>query len=58
MHSTRRVRIGRKRLRQILHRHRITFQRTKTWKESTAPQREVELARIEYVSGAKPPRAA
>ncbi|MEV5769378.1 helix-turn-helix domain-containing protein, partial [Micromonospora sp. NPDC052213] len=28
LHATRRVRIGRERLRQILHRHRITFQRT------------------------------
>ncbi|MCN0154002.1 IS630 family transposase [Salinispora arenicola] len=37
VHSARRVRIGRERLRQILHQHRITFQRTKTWKESTDP---------------------
>jgi transposase len=31
--------IMRERLRQILHRHEITFERTKTWKESTDPQR-------------------
>ncbi|WP_344751119.1 group II intron reverse transcriptase/maturase, partial [Micromonospora olivasterospora] len=50
------VRVGRERLRQILHRHRITFQRTKTWKESTGPQREVKIARIEYVSRHFPQR--
>ena len=33
----RRVRIGRERLRQLLHTHEITFQRTKTWKEATDP---------------------
>jgi len=52
-HAVRRIRIGRERLRQILHRHRITFQRTKTWKESTDPQRDVKLARIEYVSSCR-----
>ncbi|GAA4580645.1 hypothetical protein GCM10023176_60480 [Micromonospora coerulea] len=36
LHATRRVRVGRERLRQILHRHRITFQRTKTWPRWTA----------------------
>ncbi|PWU62386.1 IS630 family transposase [Micromonospora globispora] len=45
----RRVIIGRERLRQVLRRHQITFQRTKTWKESTDPQREQKLARIEHV---------
>ena len=35
----RRVRIGRERLRQILHARDITFQRTRTWKESTTPPR-------------------
>jgi transposase len=29
------VRIGRERLRQILHERGISFQRTRTWKEST-----------------------
>ncbi len=31
------VRISRERLRQILHARGITFQRTRTWKESTDP---------------------
>ncbi|MBB5868539.1 hypothetical protein F4553_001918 [Allocatelliglobosispora scoriae] len=53
-HSARRVRVGRERLRQILHRHRITFQRTKTWKESTDPDRDAKLARIEYVTATMP----
>ena len=33
----RRVMVGRERLRQFLHKHHLTFQRTKTWKESTDP---------------------
>ena len=41
------VRIGRERLRQILHAEAITFQRTKTWKESPDPLKEQKLARIE-----------
>jgi transposase len=41
--------VGRERLRQLLRKHEITFQRTKTWKESTDPQREAKLARIEHV---------
>jgi transposase len=36
-HTARPIVIGRERLRQILHHHKITFQRTKTWKESTDP---------------------
>jgi hypothetical protein len=54
--ATRPIEIGRERLRQILHRHRITFQRTKTWKESNDPQRDTKLARIEYVSSHFPQR--
>ncbi|WP_307837840.1 IS630 family transposase [Paractinoplanes rishiriensis] len=50
------IEIGRERLRQILHRHRITFQRTKTWKESNDPHRDTKLARIEYVSSHFPQR--
>jgi len=50
--GTRRVGIGRERLRQLLHKHEITFQRTKTWKESTDAQREAKLARIEEVTAA------
>jgi hypothetical protein len=48
--------ICRERLRQILHGHRITFQRTRTWKESSDPNKEVKLDRIEYVTGHFPER--
>jgi transposase len=44
------VLVGRERLRQLLRKHEITFQRTKTWKESNDPQREAKLARIEHVT--------
>jgi transposase len=54
--GTHRVRIGRERLRQLLHKHEITFQRTKTWKESTDPDREAKLARIEQVTHEFPDR--
>lgn len=37
------------RLRQILVEAKITFQRTKTWKESNDPHKEAKLARIEYL---------
>jgi transposase len=46
---TRVVRIGRERLRELLAEHGITFQRTKTWKESNDPERDPKLDRIEYV---------
>src|SRR4051794_37668689 len=39
--------IGRERARRLLADHEITFQRTKTWKESPDPEREAKLARIE-----------
>jgi len=42
------VRIGRERLRQILIAEGITFQRTKTWKESPDPLKEQKLTRIEW----------
>ena len=45
----RKVTISRERLRQILADEKITFQRTKTWKESPDPLREEKLARIEYL---------
>lgn len=48
--------VGRERLRQLLRKHEITFQRTKTWKESTDPQREAKLARIEHVTAHFPGR--
>jgi transposase len=44
------VRIGRERLRQILHERGISFQRTRTWKESTDPDRDAKLDCIEYVT--------
>lgn len=53
---TRVIRIGRERLRQILEREGITFQRTKTWKESNDPERDPKLARIEEVTNAFPDR--
>jgi hypothetical protein len=46
----------RERLRQLLHKHEITFQRTKTWKESNDPGRDAKLARIEYVASRFPDR--
>jgi transposase len=52
----RRVRIGRERLRQVLHDHDVTFQRTRTWKESTDPDFETKLNRIEQVTTAFPDR--
>jgi transposase len=54
--GSRRVQVGRERLRQLLAKHEITFQRTKTWKESTDPQREAKLARIEEVTTRFPDR--
>jgi len=45
----RKVRVGRERLRQILIAEGITFQRTKTWKESPDPLKEPKLARIEWL---------
>jgi transposase len=44
----RKVRVGRERLRQILIAEGITFQRTKTWKESPDPLKEQKLSRIEW----------
>ena len=41
--------IGRERLRQILIAEGITFQRTKTWKESPDPLKNEKLARIEWL---------
>jgi transposase len=50
------VRIGRERLRQILHARGISFQRTRTWKESRDPERDAKLDRIEYVTSSFPDR--
>jgi transposase len=52
----RRVRVGRERLRQIPHHHKISFQRTRTWKESADPDREAKLNRIEEVTTRFPNR--
>ncbi len=46
----REVRIGRERLRQVLHAADITFQRTRTWKQSTDPDFDAKLDRIEHVT--------
>jgi transposase len=54
--SGRRLRISRERLRQFLRKHGITFQQTKTWKESTDPDRDAKLARIEHVTSHFPDR--
>ena len=50
------VRVSPERLRQILHGHDITFQRTKTWKESNDPDRDAKLRRIEEVLDQHPLR--
>jgi transposase len=52
----RRVRIGRERLRQLLADADITFQRTRTWKESTDPDADAKLDRIEHVTSRFPDR--
>jgi transposase len=49
-HPDHRVRIGRERLRQILRSRGISFQRTRTWKESADPDRDAKLDRIEHVT--------
>jgi transposase len=48
--TTRPVPVERERLRQILHARGISFQRTRTWKESTDPDRDAKLDRIEHVT--------
>src|SRR5258708_4537427 len=45
----REIGIGREALRCLLARRGVTFQRTKTWKESTDPQYDAKLDRIEHV---------
>jgi transposase len=54
--SPRPVVIGRERLRQILRARGISFQRTRTWKESRDPDRDAKLDRIEYVTSHYPDR--
>jgi transposase len=50
------IRIGRERLRVILREHEITFQRTRTWKESHDPDKDAKLDRIEEVTSRFPDR--
>jgi transposase len=54
--GSRPVVIGRERLRQILHERGISFQRTRTWKESRDPGRDAKLDRIEHVTSRYPDR--
>lgn len=54
--ETRMVVIGRERVRQLLANHGITFQRTRTWKESNDPDRDAKLDRIEHVVYEHPDR--
>jgi len=42
--------------RQVLREHEISFQRTRTWKDSTDPDKEAKLDRIEYLTGHFPMR--
>src|SRR5512140_1900991 len=50
------VRVSRERLRQLLHERGISFQRTRTWKESCDPDRDAKLDRIEHVTTHYPDR--
>jgi transposase len=50
------VTVGRERLRQNLHARGVTFQRTRTWKESADPERDAKLDRIEEVTSRFPHR--
>jgi transposase len=51
-----RVVIGRERLRQLLREHGVSFQRTRTWKESNDPDKDAKLDRIEHVISRYPNR--
>jgi len=51
-----RIVIGRERLRQLLRERRVSFQRTRTWKESTDPDKDTKLDRIEEVTWRFPDR--
>jgi transposase len=50
------VTIRRERLRRLLREHHITFQRTRTWKESSDPDKDAKLDRIEEVMTRYPQR--
>jgi transposase len=55
-HPDRPVRISYERLRQLLRERRVSFQRTRTWKESTDPDKDAKLDRIEEVTSRFPNR--
>ena len=48
------IRIGRERVRAILHEHDISFQHTRTWKTSTDPDYDTKLDRIDEVTSRFP----
>jgi hypothetical protein len=48
--------VSRERLRQLLRERGISFQRTRTWKESHDPDKHAKLDRIEHVTSAFPDR--
>jgi hypothetical protein len=48
--------VSRERLRQLLRQRGISFQRTRTWKESHDPDKHAKLDRIEHVTSAFPDR--
>jgi transposase len=50
------VHISRERLRRLLREHHISFQRTRTWKESTDPDKDAKLDRIDEVINQHPDR--
>ncbi|WP_181019912.1 IS630 family transposase [Nonomuraea typhae] len=50
----RRIRLGRETLRTLLHHRGITFQRTKTWKDSPDPDFDTKLDQIEYALTHRP----
>jgi transposase len=52
----RRIVISRERLRQILREQDVSFQRTRTWKESRDPDKDAKLDRIEEVTTKFPDR--
>lgn len=56
MGPARQITVGRERVRQILAAHQITFQRTRTWKESSDPDKDAKLDRIEHVTSRFPDR--
>jgi hypothetical protein len=54
--ADRRVVVGRERLRQLLRDNQVSWQRTRTWKESKDPDFDAKLDRIEEVTTKSPQR--